>query len=124
MKTAAIVLVILVAASLFAAGCTGTRSGGQESAQGTLRAHYDYTEGWWFTQGCYGKVSGYVYNTGNLPVESVQLDFNLVNSRTGTIRDSRPVYIGTLGAGESRSYEAILDGECIEQYHVEAIFGK
>ena len=121
-KTA--VIVILIVATVLIAGCTDTSTGGQDSSQGNLRAHYEYKESWGFMQGCYGKVSGYIYNTGTLPAENAQLNFNLINTRTGTIRDSKSVFIGTMDAGQSRTYEVLLDGECTENYRVEAVFGK
>ncbi len=120
-KTAVIVLIL--AGVLLAAGCTGTSTGGQDSSKGNIRAHYEYKENWGVTAGCYSKVTGYIYNAGNLPAENVQLNFNLINTRTGTIRDSRPVFIGTMDAGQSRTYEVILDGECTENYRVDAVFG-
>jgi hypothetical protein len=119
-----IAIVILLAAVLLAAGCTQSSTAGQDASQGTIRTHYDYKEGWGFTQGCYGKVTGYVYNAGNESVENVQLNFNMINARTGTIRDSKSIFLGTLEAGRSRTYEAILDGECTEDYRIEAVFGK
>ena len=68
-----------------------------DSAQGDLHAHYEYTEGWSIGQGCYEKVNGYVYNAGNVSADAVQLNFNLVNTGTGTIRDSRSIFIGSCG---------------------------
>ena len=114
----------LVSVFILAAGCTGSNSGGSDTAQGSLRAHYDYQESWGPTYGCYSKVSGYAYNAGSAPVDNVQLDFNLVNSKTGSIRDSKQVSFGTLDAGQSRTFDVVLDGECTEDYRVEAIFGK
>lgn len=119
-----VVIALLLAGILFSAGCVDTGTGGQDSSQGNIRAHYKYLESWGVTQGCYGKVTGYVYNAGNLPADNVQLNFNLINTRTGTIRDSRPLFIGTMEAGQSRTYEVILDGECTEDYRVDAVFAK
>jgi hypothetical protein len=47
-----------------------------------------------------------------------------VNTGTGTIRDSRSVFIGTVGKGETRTYETVLDGECTQDYRVEIAFEK
>jgi len=116
--------IIVLAAVIAAAGCTGSNTGGQDVAQGSLRAHYDYTESWGITLGCYGRVNGYIYNTGSAPVDNVMLSFNLVNTRTGAIRDSRQVFLGTMDAGQSRTYDVILDGECTQEYHVEPVFGE
>jgi hypothetical protein len=116
-KTAIIFMLILVVVSL--AGCTTTRTGGQETARDTIRAHYDHHESWSIGLGCYGTVSGYAYNTGDTPADNLALNFNLVNDRTGTIRDSRSVFIGTLGAGQSTTFETVLDGECTQEYRVD-----
>jgi hypothetical protein len=119
-----IVIVILLGGVLLAAGCTDTGTPGRDVSQGTIRAHYDYKEGWGFTLGCYGKVTGYAYNAGNASADNVQLNFNMINARSGTIRDSKSIFLGTLDAGQSRTYEAVLDGECTENYRVDAVFGK
>jgi hypothetical protein len=57
-----------------------------------------------------------------MSVENVRLDFNLVNTRTGTIRDSKPIFIGSLVPGGTASYETMLDGECTQDYRVDFVF--
>lgn len=59
-----------------------------------------------------------------MTADSVVLHFNLVNTKTGTIRDSESVFIGPIIPGGSRTYEAVLDGECTEDYRVDFLFGK
>ncbi len=118
MKKTAIIF-ILILAVVFLAGCTTTGTAGQDAARDTIRAHYEYAESWSLGLGCYGKVTGYAYNAGNTTVDDVALNFNLVNTRTGTIRDSRSVFIGTMGAGQSDTFETALDGECAENYRVD-----
>jgi len=121
---ATLVIVILLVGVLLAAGCTDTGTAGRDASQGSVRTHYDYKEGWGFTLGCYGRVTGYAYNAGNTSADNVQLNFNMINTRTGTIRDSKSIFLATLEAGQSRTYEAVLDGECTDDYKVEAVFGK
>ncbi|MGA2120974.1 MAG: hypothetical protein ABSG49_02885 [Methanoregula sp.] len=118
MKKTAFVIMLLITVVMLA-GCTTTGTAGQETARDTIRAHYDYHESWSPGLGCYGKVSGYAYNAGNTTVDNVALDFNLVDTRTGTIRDSRSVFIGTMGAGQSVTFESVLDGECAQEYRVD-----
>ncbi len=96
----------------------------RESAQGALHSHYEYSVGWSPGQGCYERVTGYVYNAGNTSLDAVLLNLNLVNTGTGTIRDSRSIFIGPVGTGETRTYETILDGECTQEYQVDFAFGK
>jgi hypothetical protein len=121
MKTTTFVIVLLTAFA-FCAGCTGTTV--RESPQGDLRAHYEFRQSWSPTIGCYDQVSGYVYNAGTTPADNVVLHFNLVNARTTTIRDSESVFIGSITPGGSRTYEAVLDGECTEEYRVDLLLGK
>jgi len=114
---------LLVIALVFFSGCLGSPAV-YDSAQGDLHAHYEYTEGWSIGQGCYEQVKGYVYTAGNVSADAVQLNFNLVNTGTGTIRDSRAIFIGPVGKGETRTYETVLDGECTQEYRVDFLFGE
>jgi hypothetical protein len=116
------VIIALVIMLVFFSGCLGSPAV-HDSAQGELHAHYEYTEGWSIGQGCYERVKGYVYNAGNVSADAVQLNFNLVNTGTGTIRDSRSIFIGPVGKGETRTYETVLDGECTQEYRVDFMFG-
>jgi predicted small secreted protein len=122
MKKTALVFTLLIAV-IFLAGCTSSPAAGQEIAQGTIRAHYEHHGDWSTGLGCFEKVSGYAYNAGNASVDTVVLNFNLVNRETGTIRDSRSVFISTLGAGLSRTFETDLNGECTQDYRVDGIVG-
>jgi hypothetical protein len=56
--------------------------------------------------------------------DAVQLNFNLVNTGTGTIQDSRSIFIGPLVKGETRTYETVLDGECTQDYQLDFMFGE
>ena len=114
---------LLVIALVFFSGCLGSPAV-YDSAQGELHTHYEYTEGWSIGQGCYARVKGYVYTAGNVSADAVQLNFNLVNTGTGTIRDSRAIFIGPVGKGETRTYETVLDGECTQEYRVDFLFGE
>ena len=96
----------------------------RETAQGELHTHYEYSVGWSPGLGCYERATGYAYNAGNSSVDAVRLNFNLVNTGTGTIRDSRSIFIGPVGKGETRTYETVLDGECTQEYRVDLAFEK
>ena len=121
MKATACVIILVITLAC-CAGCTGTTV--RDSPQGDLRAHYEVAESWSPAIGCYNQVSGYVYNAGTVTADNVVLHFNLVNTKTGTIRDSEPVFAGSIGPGDSRTYETVLDGECMEEYRVGFSFGK
>jgi len=117
-RTAGIIIILI--AATFLAGCMSTPSGGGEFAEESIAAHYEYRADWSPGFGCYEKVSGYAFNAGNMTVDNVRLNFNLVNTETGTIRDSRSVFLGTLATGVSRTFESDLDGECLPEYRIEA----
>jgi predicted small secreted protein len=121
-KTA--ILFLLIIAGVLLAGCTTTPTAGKEVARDTIRAHYEYHDSWSPGLGCYGKVSGYAYNAGNSTVDNVALNLNLISIPTGTIRDSRSVFIGTMDAGQSVTFEMVLDGECTQDYRVAGIIIK
>jgi hypothetical protein len=123
MKQTAIVFLLLIAV-VFLPGCTSDTTAGQEMVQNTIRAHYEYHGDWSPGLGCYEKVTGYTYNAGNTTVDNAVLNFNLVDTQTGTIRDSRSVFIGTMGAGLSHTFETDLDGECIPEYRVDGTIVK
>jgi ABC-type uncharacterized transport system auxiliary subunit len=117
MKKTVIVFMLLIAV-VFLAGCTSNTAPGQEIAQDTIRAHYEHHGDWSPGIGCYEKVTGYAYNAGNATADRVELNFNLVNTQTGTIRDSQSVFIGTITAGQSATFETDLNGECTQDYRV------
>jgi curli biogenesis system outer membrane secretion channel CsgG len=123
MKKTALVFMLLAAAA-FLAGCTSEKAYSTEMVQDTIHVHYGHHGDWSPGLGCFEKVSGYAYDAGNTSLENVRLNFNLVDTRTGTIRDSRSVFLGTLGAGQSRTFEADLDGECVRDYRVDGTIGR
>ena len=111
-------LFLIIAALVAGAGCLSTVTVGDNSA-GPVHAHYQYQDSWSPGLGCYSHLTGYVYNAGNVSTQDLRLDFNLVNTGTGTIRDSRSIYIGSIAPGDTKNYEMILDGECTQDYRVD-----
>ncbi len=118
-----VAVTVLVIVFVFFAGCLSSPVV-RENVQGTLHSHYEYSVGWSPGQGCYERVTGYVYNAGNTSFDAVQLNLNLVNTGTGTIRDSKAIFIGPMGTGETRTYQTTLDGECTQEYRVDFAFVK
>ncbi len=116
-----IAVLLLMIALTAAAGCLSTPTV-QDSSSGSLHTHYQYQDSWSPEYGCYIDLTGYVYNAGNTSTDNLRLDFNLVNTGTGTIRDSRAVFIGSIGPGATQTYETILDGECSQDYRVAFAF--
>jgi hypothetical protein len=122
MKLSAVALVLVVT---FVACCGCVNSPAvTDRSEGTLHTHYAYTDEWSPTLGCYERVTGYVYNAGNATADTTRLNFNLVNTNTGTIRDSRSIYVGSVGAGATTTFETVLDGECTQGYRVDFAFEK
>ena len=113
------VTVILLAALVLGAGCL-SETVANDTSSGTLHAHFEHADSWSPGLGCYAHTTGYVYNAGNASADNVMLKMNLVNIKTSAIRDSRQVYIGTLAPGQTQSFETILDGDCTQDYRVEA----
>lgn len=111
--------IMLIIAAVFLAGCTSETAAGRDIAQGAIHAHYDHKGDWSPGLGCYEKVSGYAYNAGNISTGSITLNLNLVDIKTGIIRDSKSVFIGTLAAGQSGRFVTDLDGECSSDYRVD-----
>jgi hypothetical protein len=115
-------MLVLVIALVTTSACLSTTTV-QNSSEGPLHVHYQYYQDSWSPElGCYDHLTGYVYSTGNVSSENVRLNFNLVNIETGTIRDSKPIFIDSLAPGDTVSYEAMLDGECTQDYRVDFAF--
>ena len=114
-------VLVLVIAFTAGAGCL-SKTTVRDSTSGSLHTHYEYQDSWSPGYGCYTHLTGYVYNAANVSLENVRLDFNLVNTGTGTIRDSKAIFVGHIGAGDTRSYETILDGECTQDYRIDFSF--
>ncbi|MEN6396431.1 MAG: hypothetical protein ABFC78_08115 [Methanoregula sp.] len=117
----AMLVLVLVIAFTAGTGCL-SKTTVQDNSSGSLHAHYEYQDSWSPTYGCYSHLTGYVYNAANVSKENVRLNFNLVNTRTGAIRDSKAIFVGPMGAEDTRSYETILDGECTQDYRVDFSF--
>ncbi|HVP25068.1 MAG TPA: hypothetical protein VMS81_03725 [Methanomicrobiales archaeon] len=112
-------LAVLVVALLLLSGCTGhapasvVPSGGLSASVSKVEDH------WNFGLGCYWKPSGTVYSSGDAPARNVVVYIQLIDTSTGDIRDAKPIAIGDLAKGDSRSFEVSLDGECDRAYRVE-----
>jgi hypothetical protein len=82
-----------------------------------LRAEADFSP----TRGCIWDVTVQVYNPGNTTAGNVQVYLELVDAVSGAVRDSRAVYVGPLGPGESKAIGAELDGDCLNEYSLRAV---
>jgi hypothetical protein len=72
------------------------------------------------SRGCFWTVTVQVYNHGEVEARNVNVQLQLVDAGTGAVRDTMEVYAGTLAPGESRMILAELDGDCINEYTLNA----
>ena len=117
----------LLIAGLLLAGCLsvprlippGPVGPGEEQRVGInlLRAEADFSP----TRGCIWAVTVQVYNPGNSTAGNVQVYLELLDAVSGVVRDSRAVYVGSLGPGESKTVGAELDGDCLNEYSLRAV---
>lgn len=125
MVRAAALSVTLLFISLIAmaglAGCLRTGAVGEVQGAQNVKVSLTRVDAEWSPGlGCYWTAEGFVYNSGDLDANHVEVDLHLVNTRTGAIKDSRSVTIGALARGGSQSFAMKMDGECGETYRVDA----
>ncbi|MGA2917585.1 DUF7490 domain-containing protein [Methanoregula sp.] len=120
MKSYGIVALVLTAAFLLGSGCVDTVV--RDSVSGDLHAHYSSSDDLSVGLGCYERVSGYAYNSGNTTRDTVSLSLSLIDTDTGSIRDAKTLYVGAIGPGESRTFDTTLDGDCSGHYRTDADF--
>ena len=118
----------LLSVTLALAGCVSTLhatepvSGNYSGQSSPVQVNFISQNGdWSFSRGCFWTVRFQVYNAGDAGVKNVQLHIELANADTGTIRDARDIYVGTLATGASSTVATELDGECTNIYNVQAI---
>lgn len=120
MKRYYLVALVLAAAFVLGAGCVDAVV--RDSVSGDLHAHYAAKDDFSPGLGCYERVSGYAYNSGNATRDGVSLSLTLTDGTSGSIRDAKTLYIGTLIPGESRTFDTTLDGDCSGTYRTDAVF--
>ena len=118
----------LLSITLALAGCVSTlhaiepATGNYSNQISPVQVNFISQNGdWSFSRGCFWTVRFQVYNAGDAGVKNVQLHIELANADTGTIRDARDIYVGTLAPGASSTVATELDGECTNIYNVQAI---
>ncbi|MDD1707108.1 MAG: hypothetical protein LUO81_02820 [Methanoregulaceae archaeon] len=75
---------------------------------------------WSFSRGCFWTITLQVYNYGDIEARNVNVQMELGDAGTGAVRDTLQVYVGSLAPGESKMILADLDGECINEYTLNA----
>lgn len=120
MKTSGILALVLTVALMLGCGCVDAVV--RDSVSGDVHAHYTSTDDLSIGLGCYERVSGYAYNSGNVTREPVSLSLSLIDTTTGSIRDAKILYVGGLRPGESRTFDTSLDGDCSGHYRTDAEF--
>ena len=115
------ICLIFVIAFTAGAGCLSTATV-QDSSPGPLHAHYQYQDSWSPENGCYSHLTGNVYNARERVCRQSPAEFQPCQCRDGTIRDSKSIFVGHIGAGDTTTYETILDGDCSQDYRVDFAF--
>jgi len=114
-----IFVVIFAIALILIAGCE-EQVPASVIPSGNLSASVSNVEEHWnLGLGCYWRVYGTVYNTGDMTARDVIAYIQLIDTSNGNIRDSKTISVGDLVRGDSRSFEVSLDGECSQNYRVE-----
>lgn len=118
------ILAILITI-IFSAGCSGSNSQSTYSPKIIPRAELHVTipqsdSKWSLGLGCYYQPTGTAYNSGNAQADNVIVTVSLIDSNSGTIRDSKSVAIGSLEPGQSQSFSITLDGECNHNYSMKS----
>ncbi len=121
-----VLLALLVLGSILAGGCISVLSQSAPDGAGgmgtALRATLvDQDADWGFSRGCTWTAVLQVANPGSIQENNVHLQVELVNARTGAVRDAKNLFLGTIGPGEEKTVSVVLDGECLDEYTVRAI---
>ncbi|HII76838.1 MAG TPA: hypothetical protein HA264_07380 [Methanolinea sp.] len=123
-----LLLALMALATLLSGGCLSVLSqSGPDSVpaaapgSGLRAALVDQEADWGFSRGCTWTAELQVANPGNTSEKNVHLQVELVNARTGAVRDAKDLFIGAIGPGEERTVRVVLDGECLDEYTVRAI---
>jgi len=112
-------VVILAIALLLTCGCA-EQAPSSVVPSGGLSASVSKVEDHWNPGlGCYWRVYGTVYNSADATARDAVVSIQLIDTLTGSIRDSKTISVGDLPKGDSRSFEVSLDGECDHSYRVE-----
>jgi hypothetical protein len=112
-------LIFMLIALILIAGCA-EHAPASVVPSGGLSASVSKVEDHWNTGlGCYWKAYGSVFTTGGNAARDVSVYIQLIDTGSGNIRDARTLELGDLAAGDSRSFEIALDGECDHSYRVE-----
>jgi hypothetical protein len=121
MATGLIIGGIILAGCLSVPGLSapGSFESGKEDGVSVnlIRSEPDFS----LTKGCFWTVVVQVYNTGQAEAKNVEVYLELVDAVSGAVRDTRTVYTGSLGPGESKIITAELDGDCINEYTLRAV---
>ncbi|MCU0631725.1 MAG: hypothetical protein MUC66_01970 [Methanolinea sp.] len=121
-------LALILAGCILAGGCLSvlsqagpgeTVSDGDSAA--LMATLVDQDADWGFARGCTWTATFQVSNPGSTTEKNARLHVELVNARTGAVRDAKDLFLGPIGPGEEKSVRVVLDGECLDEYTVRAI---
>jgi len=124
-KETILLIFFLILSSVILSGCVsvpdlaGSGPVGKEVAGDSINLN-KAEPSWSFSRGCCWTITLQVYNHGDIEARNVNVQMELVDAGTGAVRDTIQVYVGSLAPGESKMILADLDGECINEYTLNA----
>lgn len=81
----------------------------------------DQDADWGPSRGCVWTATFQVSNPGSTAVQGVTLHLELVNAKNGAVRDTKDIFVGTIGPGSAKEARVTLDGECLDEYTIRAV---
>ena len=124
-KETILLIFFLILSSVILSGCVsvpdlaGSGPVGKEVARVSINL-IKSEPSWSFSRGCFWTITLQVYNYGDIEARNVNVQMELGDAGTGAVRDTLQVYVGSLAPGESKMILADLDGECINEYTLNA----
>jgi hypothetical protein len=124
-KEPIVIIFFLILSSVILSGCVsvpdlaGSGPAGREVAGVSVNLIRSEPS-WSFSRGCFWTFTIQVYNHGDIEARNVNVQMELVDAETGAVRDTMQVYVGSLAPGESRMILGDLDGDCINEYTLNA----
>lgn len=122
------ILITLAGMCILSCGCLSVltqSSGGETVPAGNdtgLRATLmDQEADWGLSRGCVWTATFQVSNPGRTTGQNVNLHVEMVNAKTGAVRDTKIIFLGSIEPGGEKTVRVALDGECLDEYTVRAI---
>lgn len=135
MKIHLIIMMLVIAAVILSAGCTGSQGTSGPSGDNDDRKSDDYQERLSYSAtnpvthyrsdgSCYWVSDVDVRNDGDEDADNVMVRCNLVDTATNTVSDTKSRYFEVINAGDHAAFTVELDGNCGSNYNLEVIISR